>query len=337
MPSGGGGSTGAGGEPGGTEGEGAPVYGLTVLGPGAGPLRQPGLPGRGGHGSAGLGGQSPGPGPAGEGGFLQRDPGRRRQHGWRRLLRRHTGGPVQPGRLHRHAQQRRHLPGRRRRRRPGQSDRRLAHRRLAERSLRPGPAGRHRRAGGGCPRFVVAGSLDGDLRRRRGLAPIHGGGRRAGLGGGQPGREHAKAGDHHPQRPRQLLPGRSRRRRLAPGRPDALPGRLRHRPGHGGASAAVRWHGPADLCLRGDRQPGGPGGGIGLGQRQQSDARAILHPERHGAQPGHGSVGGDDPPLLPLVKPDHLDPGYASRHRCGERPGRIPYQCRVNQSHRPVE
>ena len=66
---------------------------------------------------------------------------------------------------------------------------------------------------------------DGDVCRRRGLAPVHGGGRRAGVGGGQP-RDHPTAGDHHPQQWEQLLPGRSRRRRLAPGRPSRLPGRL---------------------------------------------------------------------------------------------------------------
>ena len=61
--------------------------------------------------------------------------------------------------------------------------------------------------------FAVSRTFDGDLRRRRGLAPVHGGGRGAGLGGGQPGGDPPAAGDHHPQRPRQLLPGRTRRRR----------------------------------------------------------------------------------------------------------------------------
>ena len=94
-------------------------------------------------------------------------------------------------------------------------------------------------------------------------------------------------------------------------------------------TATVELRRPSDgtvlnLHLRGDRQPGGPGGAVGVGQRQHPDARAILHAQSHGAQPGHGSVGGDDPALLPLVEPDHLDPGYAGRHRCGGRPGPIP-------------
>ncbi len=147
--------------------------------------------------------------------------------------------------------------------------------------------GRHRRArGSGC--FAVSRPIDGDLRRRRGLAPVHGGGRRAGVGGGQPGGDHPKAGDHHAQRPEQLLSGRSRRPRLAPGRPEALPGRLRHRHGHGATAAAIGWHGPEHLHLRGDRQPGGPGGAVGLGQRQHRDAKAILHVDGHRTQPGHG-------------------------------------------------
>ena len=63
----------------------------------------------------------------------------------------------------------------------------------------------------------------------------------------------------------------------------------------------------------------------------------ILHPQSHGAQPGHGSVGGDDPALLPLDEPDDFQPGYANRYRPSGRPGWFPYQCRVDQSHRPGE
>ena len=92
---------------------------------------------------------------------------------------------------------------------------------------------------------------------------------------------HPAAGDHHPQRPRQLLPCGSRRRPIAPGRSDDLPVRLLFRPGHGGAAAGIRRHGPAHLHLRGDRHPGRPGLGVGLGQRQHLDSRTILHVERH--------------------------------------------------------
>ena len=234
-----------------------------------------------------------------------------------------------------HAQQRRYLPWRRQRRRRGRSGRRLAHRRLAERSLRSVAAGRHRRARGS-GRFAVSRPFDGDLRRRRGLAPVHGGGRRAGHSGGQP-RDHPAAGDHHPQQWEQLLPGRSRRRRLAPGRPSRLPGRLRHRHGHGGTAAAIGWHGPEQLYLRGDRKPGGPGSAVGFCQRQHPDARAILHAQSHGAQSGHGSVGGDDPALLPLVEPDDFDAGYPGRQRCGGRPWPFTCQRRVDPPDGPVE
>ena len=66
--------------------------------------------------------------------------------------------------------------------------------------------------------------------------------------------------------------------------------------------------------------------------------RAILHAPSHGAQPGHGSVGGDDPALLPLYEPRRFPlRGYASRDRCGGCPRRIPYQCRVDPPDRPLE
>ena len=109
--------------------------------------------------------------------FLQRNPGRCRQHGECGFLRRPAGGPVQSGPLCCHAQQRRYLPWRRQRRRRGRPGRRLAHRRVSERSLRSVAAGRHRRACG-AGRFAVTRPFDGDVFRRRGLAPVHGGGRR---------------------------------------------------------------------------------------------------------------------------------------------------------------
>ena len=71
------------------------------LGPGAGPLCEPGLPGRDGQGFAGPGGRSSGHCPAGEGVLLRGDPRRRGQLGGCRFLRRPPGGPVQPAGLHR--------------------------------------------------------------------------------------------------------------------------------------------------------------------------------------------------------------------------------------------
>ena len=119
--------------------------------------------------------------------------------------------------------------------------------------------------GRGSGRVPVPGPRDGDVCRRRGLAPVHGGGARAGFGGGQPRGGFAEAGDL-PRQGEQLLPGRSRRRRLSPGRPVHLLGRVRGGPGHGGAAAAIGRLGPADLHLRGDGQPGGSDCGVGRGQ-----------------------------------------------------------------------
>ncbi len=134
-------------------GEEAPVYGLTISGPGLVPHVDPAFRVEAGMSPLDLVVEAPGSLPtakaASSGGILGDVDNTRRG----RLLRRPAGGPVQPERLHRHAQQRGHLLGRRRR--SGGSGRRLAHRRLAQRSLRPGLAGGHRRARGS-GRFAVS-------------------------------------------------------------------------------------------------------------------------------------------------------------------------------------
>ena len=79
------------------------------------------------------------------------------------------------------------------------------------------------------------------------------------------------------------------------------------------------------------------GRGVGFGQRQQSDARAILHAEGYGAQPGHGRVGGDHATLVPLDQRDDFHPGYGSRHGRGGRSCRVGQQCGVDQPYRPIE
>ena len=77
--------------------------------------------------------------------------------------------------------------------------------------------------------------------------------------------------------------------------------------------------------------------GNGLGQRQQSDSRAIFHAERHRPQPGHGSVGRYDAELLPLIGRDDFDPGYPGRHQPGGRTSRFGHRCGVDQPHRSVQ
>ena len=69
---------------------------------------------------------------------------------------------------------------------------------------------------------------------------------------------------------------------------------------------------------------------------KQPDARPILHFESHCPQPGHGSVGGDHPAVLPLDEQDDLHAGYPGRQRCGGRPWPFPYQRRVDPPDRPV-
>ena len=72
-------------------------------------------------------------------------------------------------------------------------------------------------------------------------------------------------------------------------------------------------------------------------QRQHPDARAIVHAEGYGAQPGHGSVGGDHVALVPFDQLQDFDAGYASWYGFGGGSGRFSYQCGVDPPDRPVQ